>query len=95
MPKTYAAPAAFNDPNEYIEIDLHPVSSSQVKAVGYDASTRTLSVTFAHGIGSIYQYPDVSPETHAAFIGAESIGKYFGQHIKALPFKKFRAPALA
>ncbi|MBT2326070.1 KTSC domain-containing protein [Variovorax paradoxus] len=92
MPKTYTAPAAFNDIAEYIEIPLQPVESNQVAAIGYDAATKTLAVTFTRGLGSIYQYPDVQPEVHAAFVGAESIGKFFGEHIKSLPFKKFKAP---
>lgn len=91
MPKTYTPPVAFNDPSEYIEIQLQPVDSSQVRAVGYDPQTRTLSVTFMHGLGSVYQYMNVSPETHSAFVSAESIGSFFGKHLKTLPFKKFPA----
>lgn len=67
------------------------VESHQVRAIGYCADTRTLAVTFTRGPGHYYHYPDVSPETHAAFVGAESIGSYFGTHIKQLPFKKYRA----
>ncbi len=74
------------------EITLTPVESSQVKAIGYDPKTKTLACQFAHGLGSIYHYPNVEPETHAAFIGAESIGKFFGKHIKPLAFKKYPAP---
>lgn len=83
-------PAPFSE-DPYHPIPMVPVGSSQVKAIGYDAATKTLAVTFAHGLGSIYHYPDVEPETHAAFVGAESIGSYFGKHIKNLPFKKYRA----
>lgn len=73
-------------------IALTPVKSSQVKAVGHDPATNTLAVQFAHGLGSIYHYPNVTAEQHAEFVGAESIGKHFGQHIKALPFEKYEAP---
>ena len=48
-------------------------------------------MTFNRGQGAIYHYAGVDPETHAAFIGAESIGKFFGQHIKPLPFTKYPA----
>jgi len=72
-------------------IELLPVESSQVKAVGYDEETRTLAVTFTRGTGAIYHYPEVTRETYELFINAESIGTFFGKHIKALPFKKYRA----
>lgn len=94
MPKTFTAPAAFSD-EEYVAIPMTAVNSSQVAAIGYDASKKTLAVTFTRGIGSIYHYPDVEAETHAAFIAAESIGSFFGKHIKSLPFKKFPAPVAA
>lgn len=92
MPKTYTPAAPFNDPAEHLDIPLSPVESKQVKAIGYDAATRTLAVTFTRGPGTEYQYPNVEPETHAAFIAAESIGTYFGQYIKPLSFKKFEPP---
>lgn len=87
--KTFSAPQAYVD-DQRPQIELVPVESNQVKAIGYDAASKTLAVTFNHGKGAIYHYPDVAPETHAAFIGAESIGRFFGQHIKPLPFKKYR-----
>lgn len=95
MPKQYTPPAPFNDSAEYVEIALQPVESSQVRAIGYDEATRTLAVTFVHGIGAVYQYQGVAPEVHTAFVSAESIGKYFGKHIKSLPFKKFQAGVAA
>lgn len=94
MPKTYTAPQDFtHEPRPQIE--LKPVDSSQVKAVGYDPETKTLAVTFTRGVGAIYHYPDVSSETHAAFISSDSIGSFFGHHIKSLPFKKFAAEPVA
>lgn len=38
---------------------------------------------------AIYHYANVERATYEAFKGAESIGTYFGQHLKALPFEKF------
>jgi KTSC domain len=89
-------PKKFPEPQPYCNekrppIDLHAVESSQIKAIGYDAETRTLAVKFNFGAGAIYHYPDVAPETHEAFVNAESIGQFFGKHIKALPFKKYHA----
>jgi hypothetical protein len=89
MKKTFPAPADFNDPKEYVAIPMVPVESNQVACIGYDAGTKTLACQFTRGPGHIYHYPGVSPETHEAFMKAESIGKFFGQHIKPLPFKKF------
>ncbi|MBB1602001.1 KTSC domain-containing protein [Variovorax sp. UMC13] len=93
MSKTYTAAAAFADEQPLV-INMTPVASNQVAAIGYDTGTKTLAVTFARG-DSLYQYPHVEPEVHAAFIAAESIGKYFGVHIKALHFKKFKLPEVA
>lgn len=82
--------AAFDDPAEYFHIPMKEVPSGKIKSVGYDESTKTLAVTFQRGAGAIYHYPDVEPQVYAEFIGAESLGAFFGQHIQRLPFKKFR-----
>ena len=94
-PKKHPEPQPYTD-EPRPQIELVPVESSQVKAIGYDRDTRTLAVTFTRGQGAIYHYPDVAPDTFEAFVNAESIGTFFGKHIKALPFKKYRgepAPA--
>jgi hypothetical protein len=94
MSKTFTVTQAFST-QPYTPISMKPVDSGQVAAIGYDAASRTLAVTFTRGTGAIYHYGELSPEVHAAFIGAESIGKYFGLHIKSLPFEKFEAPVAA
>ncbi len=86
--KTFPTPAAFAE-KPRPPIQLHPVSSNQVGAIGYEPSTKTLAVQFRRGMRAIYHYPNVDPATYAAFRGAESIGTYFGQHLKSLPFEKF------
>jgi hypothetical protein len=92
MPKTYTPPQPFStEPRPPIE--LNAVNSSQVKAIGYDPATKTLAVSFTRGTGAIYHYPDVAPEIFEAFRAAESIGSFFGQHIKQLPFTKYAAEA--
>lgn len=92
MAKTFPAPAGFaKGPRP--AINLTPVKSSQVKAIGHDPATNTLAVQFAHGAGHLYHYPNVTADMHKAFVESESIGKHFGQHIKALPFEKYEAPA--
>jgi hypothetical protein len=77
---------------EAARIPMAPVTSNQVAAVGHCPVTNTLAVKFTRGAGAIYHYPNVTEETHAKFVAAESIGKFFGQHIKPLAFKKFAAP---
>jgi hypothetical protein len=88
-PKTYTPPQAYEE-GARPHIALSPVVSSQVAAIGYDETTRTLAMTFTRGEGAVYHYADVSPETFAALKTAESIGAYFGKHIKPLTFKKYR-----
>ncbi len=57
-----------------------PVNSSMISAVGYDAASKTMHVRFPNG--SHYAYEGVSPEQHAALVGAKSIGKHFGQNVR-------------
>lgn len=61
-------------------MDRKPVKSSTIKSIGYHLETRVLEVEFLSG--KVYRYADVSPEKHAEFIAAESIGKHFGKHIR-------------
>lgn len=88
--RKFPEPQAYSDKPRQA-ITLTPVDSSQVNAVGYDAQTKTLAVQFKHGAQAIYHYPGVEPETHAAFVGAESPGKFFRDNLKTLPFEKFQA----
>ncbi|MBT2299220.1 KTSC domain-containing protein [Variovorax paradoxus] len=94
MPKTYVEPQPYST-EPYQPITLLPVESSQIAAVGYSPERKTLAVTFIRSPQSIYHYQDVEPEVYAGFVGAESIGRYFGMHIKSLRFKKFPAPVAA
>lgn len=92
MPKPHFAAQSFES-GDRPQIQLVEVESNLIHAIGYDSETATLAVTFKRKDGpptAVYHYPNVSPVMHAEFIGAESIGKYHGEHIKALPFKKYR-----
>ena len=62
------------------KIDLKPVASSAIKAVGYHPQTGTLRLEFYSG--GIYDYAGVTPEKHAALTAAESIGRHFLDHIR-------------
>lgn len=92
--KKFPEPQAFSE-RQRPPIALVAVESNQVGAIGYDEATQTLAVQFKRGARAIYHYPGVKRETFEAFKGAESIGTYFGQHIKALPFEKFPAEEVA
>lgn len=70
-------------------MDMKPVTSSNIKAVGYHAPSKRLSVEF-RGSGT-YHYDDVPPETHEALMGAtDSHGKHFHANIKG-KFKQTKA----
>lgn len=60
-------------------VSLTPVTSSNIKAIGHDATKDELHVDFGNGV---YVYAGVPASAHAALIGAESVGKHFHQHIK-------------
>jgi hypothetical protein len=61
-------------------MEMKPVTSSNIAEVGYDPQSLTLGVRFTNG--SLYHYAGVTPEKHAEFVGAESIGKHFGAQIR-------------
>lgn len=73
--------------------DMQAVKSSQIHAIGYDGPSQTLAIQFHSGVanGVHYEYNPVPRATYDGLIGAGSIGKYFGEHIKGNPkigFKK-------
>jgi len=55
-----------------------PVSSSDLKSVGYENGT--LEIEFRNG--GVYQYYNVPENTYLALITASSVGKYFHAYIK-------------
>lgn len=61
-------------------MDYTPVSSSAIRAIGYDEDERTLHVEFASG--QRYEYPGVDPEEHQALLSAPSVGAHFASHIR-------------
>lgn len=61
-------------------MDLTPVSSSSIDAIGYDEDKRTLHVRFHSG--QTYSYQNVEPEECRALLDAKSIGAHFAKHIR-------------
>jgi len=61
-------------------MELIPVSSSTIRAIGYDKLTAVLVVAF-HPEGT-YQYFNVPEHLYSAFMNAGSKGQFLDQHIK-------------
>jgi hypothetical protein len=72
------------------DMNRTPVSSSNLKSVGYDPYSQTLEIEFHNG--GIYQYSQVPQSVYSGLMGASSRGEYFESHIKTggYPFQKFR-----
>ena len=66
-------------------IERHPVESSVIATVGYDAGKRLLEIEFRSG--AIYRYLKVPEEIHKRLLAAESKGHFFGANIR----DKFRS----
>lgn len=89
MSKTFKPAQQFED-GQAPNIEMHDVVSKKVKSMGYDPKTQTMAITFVHGVGAFYVYPNVRPEAFDAAKAAPSIGAAVGELIKDLPFKKYR-----
>lgn len=61
-------------------MDMTPVKSSNVEAVGYDSATGTLRVTFKGG--GTYDYAGATAQTYGALITAKSPGSYLRKHVR-------------
>ncbi len=65
-----------------------PVTSSNIRSVGYDESTKTLEIEF--NSGGVYQYFDVPSTIHAGLIAASSVGSYFDVNVKKAGYRYMR-----
>jgi hypothetical protein len=61
-------------------MEMIPVTSSNLAAVGYDYETSTLRIQFLKS--GTYDYHGVPSEVYEGLIGAASKGSYFDQFIK-------------
>ncbi|WP_098960231.1 KTSC domain-containing protein [Pseudonocardia sp. N23] len=57
-----------------------PVSSTSLRAIGYDALSSTLEIEFK--TGSVYEYAGVSAIEHQNLMSAASHGSYFARNIR-------------
>lgn len=60
--------------------ELHPVSSSNVAAVGYDAENHAVHVRFLDG--SLYAYKGVTEQEFENLRTAASVGSYLNRNYK-------------
>jgi hypothetical protein len=61
-------------------MDRIPVTSSTIRAIGYDADTAILEVEFNNG--TIYQYSGVPQAEFDAIMASDSKGRYLNANIK-------------
>lgn len=57
-----------------------PVSSSNIRSIGYNAQLSVLEVEFASG--DVYQYFNVPERLHHELMSASSKGQYLNEYIK-------------
>jgi hypothetical protein len=62
------------------EIQLTPVESSNIAAIGYDEKQSTLAVKFNNG--AIWHYGGVAKGSYESLMTAASKGSYFARNIK-------------
>ncbi len=63
-----------------MQIARQKVDSSTIADVGYDATSKTLSVQFKSG--GVYHYQDVPADVHQQLMSADSVGSTFAQKVK-------------
>lgn len=61
-------------------MEMKPVNSSNIAAVGYDAGQKVLAVQFKGG--GMYHYKGVPQDLADKFVTAESMGRFLNQIIK-------------
>lgn len=58
------------------------VDSRAIASVGYDPDVAMLEVEFSSG--EVYQYFAVPASVHRRLMDSESLGRYFGTHIRGV-----------
>lgn len=60
-------------------MEMKPVTSAAIKAVGYDPIKQELHVEFQSG--QTYIHHGVPPHEYHSFVGSGSLGRHYGKHI--------------
>ena len=63
-------------------MEMIPVASSLIKAVGFDDEKEELTVEFHKGDLTKYVYQGVTRPTYEAMMEAQSVGSFFLRNIK-------------
>lgn len=66
-------------------MEMKPVTSSNVKSVGYDKSTKQLTVEFNSGT---YTYEGVTPSAYGKIMAHPSTGSAVREAVAGLTFRK-------
>ena len=61
------------------QMPMFSVTSTNIKEIGYDASSRTLRVKFEN---ASYDYDSVPPELFKELLSAKSVGGFFFAKVK-------------
>lgn len=61
-------------------MNMIPVSSSAISAIGYDESTGRMKIRFTSG--NTYDFCRVPPEIFAGFMRSSSKGDFYNSHIR-------------
>lgn len=56
------------------------MNSSNIKSVGYDRDRKVLEVEFK--TGAVHQYEDVPGDLSEQMVRAESVGRFFSEHVR-------------
>ena len=73
-------------------MEMIPVQSSQIAAIGHDAEENALYIQFRRS-NDVYRYPQVTAIDFEKFRQADSIGVFFNTHFRHLPYSKRDAGA--
>lgn len=68
-------------------VDMKPVVSGNIVAVGYDEAAGEMHVRFK-GRPTVYVYPGVTKQTHDTVVNAVSVGAEFDRCVKKVVAKK-------
>ena len=61
-------------------MEMIPVNSSAISAIGYDSQTSRMNIEFQQG--DTYYYCNVPQQIFVNFLNAYSKGRYYDQYIK-------------
>lgn len=64
-----------------LKIEMIPVRSSNLRAIGYDKKSKVLRIQF-HDRGAIYDYQDVPAQVYSLMMLSNSVGTFFSEAVK-------------